>query len=168
MRLIASVPLALSFFMASGIASSRSAPPTPAAPPGGEYVEVGAYLTRDADIETWYTAVSRLKQNFDDICGDTFCEGDYSNIQSLSFRCSVEKLTGVVGRCVWIFAASNEEVSPSDGRILVDTHHWRCRSPLARFTRIDDLLTALSGPQPMRAMLPGTSKSIYDGLADCL
>jgi hypothetical protein len=131
-------------------------------------VEVGEYLTRDADIETWYTAVSRLKQNFDDICGDTFCEGDYSNIQSLSFRCSVEKLTGVVGRCVWIFAASNEEISPSDGRILVDTHHWRCRSPLARLTRIDDLLTALSGPQPMRAMLPGTSKSIYDGLADCL
>ncbi|MEP6897686.1 MAG: hypothetical protein ABI870_04050 [Rhodanobacter sp.] len=142
--------------------------PVPGIPLGAEYVDADSYLTTDADIEAWYNATSRLRQNFDAICGDTFCEGDYSNIQSLSFRCSVEKHTGIVGQCVWIFAASNEDVRPGDGHITVDSNHWRCRSPLARTTRIGDLLIALSGPQPLRALLPGTSRSIYDGLVDCL
>jgi hypothetical protein len=167
MRLL---PASLSFLLLALAASTAHAQqlPKPDIPSGAEYVDVDSYLTSDADINAWYDATSRLRQNFDDICGDTFCEGDYSNIQSLSFRCSVEKHTGIVGQCVWIFAASNEDVRASDGRINVDSNHWRCRSPLARHTRISDLLIALSGPQPLRASLPGTSRSIYDGLVDCL
>ena len=131
------------------------------------YVDINEYLTSDADINAWYNAVSLLKQNFDDVCGDTFCEGDYSNIESLDYRCSVEKNTGMVGRCVWVFAASNEDILASNGRILVDTQHWKCRSPLAKKTRIADLIAALDVPKPIRAILPGTSNSIYDGLVDC-
>jgi hypothetical protein len=168
MHRIPSYLLIVLLILAPAIARSQSIPPASVPSAGAEYIELGEYLTRDADIETWYTAVNRLKQNFDDICGDTFCEGDYGNIESLSFRCSVEKHTGVIDRCVWVFAASNEEIRPSDGRILVDARHWRCRSPLTRHTRIGDLLAALSGPQPMRAALPGTTRSLYDGLSDCL
>lgn len=157
--LLATVPLA---------AGARPTAPAAAAPQAAEYVDVSSYLTGDADIDAWYNAVYRLRQNFDDVCGDTFCEGDYSNIQSLSYRCSVEKHTGVIGRCVWIFAGSTEDIDPADGRVLVDARHWRCRTPLARHTRIQDLLVALDGPQPLQAPLPGTSQSIYDGLADCL
>lgn len=130
------------------------------------YVDIRQYLT-NADFSVWSNITARLIQNFDDVCGDTFCEGEYSNIESLNFRCSVENSTGIVGRCVWIFAASNEEVNASNGRILVDTQHWKCRSPLTPKTRIADLIRALDVPQPMRAILPGASQSIYDGLADC-
>ncbi|MPZ20603.1 MAG: hypothetical protein GEV06_22230 [Luteitalea sp.] len=136
--------------------------------PVAEYVDVSAYLTEPADIDAWYTMIYNLKQNFDYICGDTFCEGEYTNIESLRYRCSVEGLTGTIGSCVWVFAASNEEVSPSTGKIIVDVGTWRCRSPIVRGTSIHDLLSALAGPSPLYATLPETDRSIYDGLVTCL
>lgn len=136
--------------------------------PVAEYVDVSAYLSDAADIDAWYTMVYNLKQNFDYICGDTFCEGEYTNIESLRYRCSVEGLTGAIGSCVWVFAASNEEVSPSTGRIIVDVRTWRCRSPIVRGTSIHDLLIALAGPSPLYVALPETNQTIYDGLASCL
>ncbi|WP_224248014.1 hypothetical protein [Hyalangium gracile] len=149
-------------------ASDESAGADTASTTVREYVDVSAYLTSDADIEAWYQLVFGLRQNFDDICGDTFCEGDFSNIQSLRFRCSVDRLTGTIGQCVWVFAASNEEVDPATGKVVVDTQTWRCKSPLARGTHISEFLAALAGPSPLTATLPRTNRSIYDGLGDCL
>lgn len=169
--------LAASLFAASVLvcasahaSADRSAAPTGVVPAGAaaEYVDVSAYLTSDADIEAWYQLVFGLRQDFDEVCGDTFCEGEYSNIESLRYRCSVERNTGILGRCVWVFAASNEEIDPVSGRIPVDTHSWRCRTPLARGTDIHAFLAALAGDSPIDATLPGTDRSIYDGLIDCL
>ena len=109
-----------------------------------------------------------LRQNFDDVCGDTFCEGDYSNIESLRLRCSVLQDSGRIGRCVWIFAASNEDIDRAFGRILVQTQDWECRLPIASDTGIDALMAALAGDSPLFAMLPGTQTTIYEGLGDCL
>ncbi|WP_233605248.1 MULTISPECIES: hypothetical protein [Corallococcus] len=120
------------------------------------------------NIRSWLELRSNMKENFDDICGDTFCEGDYSNIQSLRFQCSVNSGTGVIGQCVWVFAASNEELNPSTGGFSVQTQTWTCQSPLASGTTMASLLTALSGTSPLYATLPGTSTTIYDGLVDCL
>jgi len=132
------------------------------------YTEVGGYLRDDAEIGAWYELLYRLRENFDDICGDTFCEGDYSNIHALRFACSVETGSGILGQCVWTFAASNEEIDAATGRVIVSPKIWRCRSPLARKTSIHALLGALAGERPLYAVLPGGTKSIYDGLADCL
>jgi hypothetical protein len=136
--------------------------------PAQEFVDVSAYLTDDAHINAWYALVFGLKQNFDDICGDTFCEGEYSNIESMRYRCSVEKNAGTIGSCVWVFAASNEEINPRTGKVVVDAQAWRCRSPLASGTHILDFLSALAGTSPMYATLPATTRSIYDGLTNCL
>ena len=136
--------------------------------PARQYVDTSAYLTSEADINAWYQLVSTLNQQFDDVCGDTFCEGDYSNIQSLRFRCSVDNRTGVIGQCVWVFAASNEEINPATGAITVDAQSFTCQVPLAPRTPLSAFLSALSGPDPLRAPLPRTTQSIYDGLADCL
>lgn len=133
-----------------------------------QFVDTSAYLTSEADINAWYQLRSNLDQNFDAVCGDTFCEGDYSNIQSLRFRCSVDSRNGVIGECVWVFAASNEEVNPATGAISVDAQSFTCRVPLAPRTTLRALLTALSGSDPLHATLPRTTRSIYDGLTDCL
>ncbi|QSQ20801.1 hypothetical protein JY651_37075 [Pyxidicoccus parkwayensis] len=140
----------------------------PAAAQSRQYVDTSSYLTSEADLNAWYQLRANLNQNFDDVCGDTFCEGDYSNIQSLRFRCSVDNRTGVIGECVWVFAASNEEVDPATGAISVDAQSFTCRVPLAPRTTIQSLLAALAGPNPLRATLPRSTLSIYDGLADCL
>ncbi|MEI2430835.1 hypothetical protein RDV84_14665 [Lysobacter yananisis] len=132
------------------------------------YTELGGYLHSDAETNAWYELLYRLRENFDEICGDTFCEGDYSNIQALRFVCSVETGSGVLGQCVWTFAASHEEVDAATGRVAVAPKVWRCRAPLARKTTAQALLGALAGERPLYAPLPGTTKSIYDGLIDCL
>ena len=150
-------PIAPAFPQAAAASASNSE---------ANYVDIRRYLT-GADLSAWSNVTDRLIRDFDDVCGDTFCEGEYSNIMSLNYRCSVEKNTGIVGRCVWVFAASNEEIDASNGRILVDTQHWKCRSPLAPKTRAADLLRGLDVARPIRAILPGASQSIYDGLVDC-
>ncbi|WP_458072022.1 hypothetical protein [Rhodanobacter sp. BL-MT-08] len=161
--------LLLALVIIASPATNAAAPTTPAsAASSADYVDINSYLTSDADINAWYSITSQLRKNFDDVCGDTFCEGDYSNIESLDYRCSVDRTTGVIGRCVWVFAASNEEVNAKTGNFTVDNQHWRCRSPLAPKTRVADLIAALNVSNPIRVILPGSSQSIYDGLVNCL
>jgi hypothetical protein len=134
------------------------------------FVDVWSYFTAPAEFDAWAELTSNLKIDFDAVCGDTFCEGDYANYESLGFRCSVGVQTGKIGKCVWVFAASNEEVVPSTGNIKVHAKTWRCKMPLKPATPISDFVQALSAPggRPIDATLPGTNLSLYDGLADCL
>lgn len=161
--------LLMSLLLTSSTLAFGAEKETPAAqsvPP--HYVDVYEYFSTDAQYAAWFTLTSQLRRNFDDICGDTFCEGDYSNIQSLEFRCSVEQTTGRIGRCLWLFAGSYEEVDAESGKINVTSHVWRCRAPLVPHTTMDAMLAALAGNSPLQANLPGTQASLYDGLTDCL
>lgn len=143
----------------------------PAATPGedaSQYVDASDYLQGEAQIDAWFSMLSELKRDFDDICGDTFCEGEYSNIESLRYRCSVHQASGRIGTCVWVFAASDEEIDPATGEILVMPKFWRCPTPLAPGTTIEELLSAVAGRSALDAPLPRSDRSIYDGLIDCL
>ena len=98
------------------------------------YVDLTSTLQTEADFNTWYEGVYRLRQDFDEICGDTFCEGDYSNIQALRFVCSARAASGEIGQCVWSFAASDERIKPRAGHVRVAIPGFRCVSPLAPHT----------------------------------
>jgi hypothetical protein len=136
--------------------------------PTGQYVEVGAALHTDAEVEAWYGITTQLRRQFDEICGDTFCEGDYSNLQPLRFQCSVDGRNRRIGACVWSFAGSQDSIDPAAGHIKVQPGFWQCHMPLAPQTSLDRLLAALSDPQPLYARLPGTERTVLDGLIDCL
>ena len=133
----------------------------------GPYVDASSYVSGDAQIEAWYGMRRQLRRDFDLICGDTFCEGDYTNIEALRFQCSVHRVSGRIGMCVWSFAASDEVVEPRSGKITVQGRHWQCRTPLAPGTTLEGLLAAVADGSPLYATLPG-GRSIYDGLVDCL
>jgi hypothetical protein len=135
-----------------------------------EYVDARAFFTEDEDIERWYALTFALRDAFDDICGDTFCEGDYINYESLGFRCSVEQAAGSIAQCVWVFAASIEEIEPETGSFDVQGRIWQCRMPLASGTPAASFLHAMTAPgeRPLYALLPGSDQSLYDGLLDCL
>src|SRR5687767_5093231 len=64
------------------------------------YVDLGDFVSSDADIERWLEIRQGLTEDFDQICGDTFCEGEYSNIYSLGFTCSVSSIQGRIRECV--------------------------------------------------------------------
>ncbi|MCD9032281.1 hypothetical protein LDO32_11150 [Luteimonas sp. Y-2-2-4F] len=146
---------------------SRAAEPAP--PPAGPYVDAPTYVRGDDDrVEAWYGLTRALKQGFDQSCGDTFCEGEFTNIQSLAYRCSVHATTGRIGMCAWAFAASDETVDPASGKIAVRPQSWACATPLAPGTTLEELLAALAGDDPLYAPLPRGEASVFDGLIDCL
>lgn len=140
-----------------------------AAQDSGSYVDVSGYPLPDAHYEAWINLRHGLEAGFDQICGDTFCESEFSNIQSLRYRCSVNQVTGRIGMCAWMFAGSNEEINPANGRIAVSQRgFWRCRTPLVPGTTFEELLAALQGDDPLYAPLPNSTTTVMDGLIDCL
>ncbi len=134
----------------------------------GQYVEAGAALRTDAEVEAWYGITMQLRRQFDEICGDTFCEGDYSNLQPLRFQCAVDARSRRIGTCVWSFAGSQESIDPATGHITSQPGFWQCRIPLVPQTSLDRLLAALDNPQPLYVGLPGSERTVLDGLIDCL
>ncbi|SFK32350.1 hypothetical protein [Lysobacter sp. cf310] len=139
-----------------------------AAGPVYEYVDAGSYLRNEATVQVWYGLRQRLREEFDQICGDTFCEGEYSNIESLGFLCSANRVNGLIGQCVWVFAGSQEDIDPANGRVQVQARSWQCSIPLAPRTTMEALLSIAGADSALHAPLPGTQASIYDGLIACL
>lgn len=158
-------PLFAAFALATLAAQALPAHADAWRPP---FVDPYAYFTEDAQYEAWYALRAGLELGFEQICGDSFCEGDYSNIVPLRFQCSVQLHSGRIGACTWSFAASNEEIDPRSGQLAVETPAWTCDVPLAPQVTIDDLLVALEGDDPLFAPLPGEVATVYDSLIDCL
>lgn len=157
------------FFLAASLAllfsMSALASAAPARSAAGPYVAPTTYLPV-TQVNAWYDLIWNLKKNFDDVCGDTFCEGEFSNLEALRYACSVDQATGRIGLCGWTIAGSNEEVDPATGAIEVQKGFWQCRTPLAADTTIEELLTALAGNRPMYARLPHSDRTIMEGLVD--
>ncbi|MDL5365728.1 hypothetical protein QSH18_08935 [Xanthomonas sp. NCPPB 2654] len=132
------------------------------------YVDAVDYPTPGAGWEAFYDLERRLAEDFDQSCGDTFCEGEYSDYQPLRYRCSVRQRDGVLGQCVWTFGASESSIDPATGQVLVDAKLWQCPTPLLPQTRLVALYKALAGEHPLFAPLPHSQRSVNDGLIDCL
>src|SRR4051812_24691786 len=67
------------------------------------YVDAQEYWKSPADQSAWLAMMRKIESEFNDVCGDTFCGGDYSNLTSLGFTCSVTSARGSVHECVWAF-----------------------------------------------------------------
>jgi hypothetical protein len=67
--------------------------PPPIAQTATFYGELGEYSWSAGEAEgvAWSEAQHKLAKGFDDVCGDTFCEGDYSDITPLRLACSVNQ-----------------------------------------------------------------------------
>ena len=156
----------LAFALPHGAAQAATRTSSTTALPA--YVDMHNYLPTWQERDAWLGVVYQLKLNFDDICGDTFCEGEYSNLEALRYTCSANTTTGEVGECRFVFAASSEEIDSDTGKVRSAVHQWQCASPLAPGTDARQLVAALQGDRPLWATLPGTSKTLYEGLTDCL
>jgi hypothetical protein len=60
------------------------------------YVDLIDYPQQEANWDRFFALEGRLQHGFDAICGDTFCEGEYSDIRALRLRCSVDAVRGTV------------------------------------------------------------------------
>lgn len=139
----------------------------PPASSGTTYRDLAEQLWEvDSDQGLAWSGIERsLAKSFDDACGDTFCEGDYSDITLVDFSCAARATTGRVRACRATFGMAATNVT-SRGALSTDTRTRTCdvtiNAPRA------ELVSALRGADPLRANLPGRSSSIYDALVGCL
>ena len=130
------------------------------------FVDLGATLQSDeASWSAWTKATHALVDVFEDICGDTFCEGDYPDISPLGFTCAVDSRTALVSTCAWSFAladTSADALGAVDARTSTATCTFPVDAPVA------DFVAALSVADALHATLPGKTPRIYDALGDCL
>jgi hypothetical protein len=113
--------------------------------------------------------VTALHQGFDQVCGDTFCGSDYSDVQALDLGCAVTKSTGNVKNCVWNFGGSYTTVK-TNGDLDLVSKTWSC--PVAVHGTIGQMvsvLTSTTDPETnaIQRTLPG-GVSAYDSIAGCV
>jgi hypothetical protein len=103
----------------------------------------------------WWETQHRLAAQFEEICGDSFCEGEYPDIAPLRLACSVNANTQRVSRCAYAFAAADLSVD-ARGQLSAVTTTKRCTFPVgaaaAAFT------SALAGDDPLYSDLPRPSE----------
>lgn len=162
-------PLIRSLLLAAALSVVLPAIPAVAAP--GDvllHVDLVDYPRPQAQWNAFRDLRHRLEEGFDDVCPDTFCEGEYTDYQPLKLRCSVDRATGTVNACGWAFAASEGRVDPASGALQFEQPTWLCHFPLGRGTTVAALLAALEGPTPLFSRLPGSGRTIFEALGDCL
>ena len=156
---------------------SGSADPAPAAASTTpKFEDLESYLIdsgNDASFTSWVNLRTTLRDNFDDVCGDTFCEGDYSNLEPVRLRCSVESASGKLKSCKYVFAGSYEDINASTGSIKVTAKTFSCAIAVSGVPVAGFLSTLTAAPvntedRALQRKLPGSTKSIYDSLVGCL
>ena len=129
-----------------------------------QYVNIMDFATTDQGA--WYDLVGKLNGEFDQVCGDTFCEGDFANLTPLTFSCSVTSKAGQVKDCAWTFAGSYAFADPKSAALRVNAPTFQCH--VAPKTTAAKLIALLAGSaDALHETLPGTTGSIYDALVDC-
>lgn len=159
MNPLATLSLALAV-LAAGICSASGRE--------GPYVDLVDFPHKEANWDRFYDLEDHLIREFHDLCGDTYCEGKYSNHIALQFRCSVHAASGTVQACTLVVGAGNLEVEPGSGRVVPDGRTWACAAPLGANTPVETLHLALARRDALRRPLPGSDRSMHDALFDCL
>jgi hypothetical protein len=143
------------------------ATPITLSPPTTTYVDAADYYVSPASVAKWEASLTALHQGFDNICGDTFCGSDFSDVQALDLGCSITKSSGNVKSCVWIFGGSVTNISKT-GADVPTTKTFSC--PIAMHGTMAQLVSALAAPgaDAIQTPLPGVTTSAYDALGGCL
>lgn len=159
-RLMARTLLPFSLVASAGVQPADAHP--------GRYVDLVDYPDKEANWDRFYALQDHLGAEFHDLCGDTYCEGAYSNHVLLQFRCSVWRATGTVHACALVVGAGNLDVDTPTGRVLPDSRAWVCAAPLGADTPVEMLQAALERRGALLRPLPGSFFSLHDALSNCL
>lgn len=145
----------------SSLASAGS-PPPPYHVDLGEYLESGAR----AGADQYRAFVHQVRKDFDNICGDTFCEGDIHNWQVLNTDCSIQVGTERVRECHIVITGSEQELNPTTGSYrLIRKEFLDCKAEmnmsLSDFQKIQGLETEYKTSK-------GGTTTLYNQLVDCI
>jgi len=119
------------------------------------------------DLDRWIAARAAVVAGFDQICGDTICSGDFSNLATVRLTCSSTSAAKKLKDCTWVLGGSIDYVDARTGKLTSDARVFTCKIPVAGNARAMLDVLAAAGDRALQAPLPGTGRSFYDGLVDC-
>ena len=159
--------VASAVIMSIAALSTGAAPPRHASPPA--YVDAETLFPDEGEAGRWSRMKRVLAHDFDQICGDTYCEGEFSDIEPILFVCSAARGSGELKHCVWLFNERTPESISATGEIEIDHRSVVCDIPVASTAAV--LADALLAPGKLSSLdrkLPGTDTSIGEALVPCL
>ena len=116
------------------VVSSLSSPPARAEESRvdllSSYASTAAAHQAGLDQQLLRKFVRKAVRSFDDICGDTYCEGEFTNIVPFDFDCVVSLGTRRVDQCIWKFAASANWIDERTHEVIRQDRLFRCAIPL--------------------------------------
>jgi hypothetical protein len=137
---------------------------------GSRYAAMQSYLEdTGGDIDGWFGLKGTLKDEFDRVCGDTFCGGDLPP-WGVNLDCSVNASSGKISRCTWLFAGAYASVNPSTGTLTQNKKFWTCSLPWSGLTPAELMRKLAPGTTPTDTALQrplAGGRSTYDALASC-
>jgi hypothetical protein len=164
----AAVGVGAAAFALSAHADTPS-PRTSNGPPRAKYVDLAEWLDEGGQ-RALGALTERLRVELDDVCGDTFCEGEYPDFAPVALTCAVEVERGELAGCTYVLAASAAEVDAQSGVIRTSNRFYTCPIPtvgtpaafLARFAALGP------GERAMTTVLTAGGGTIFDALAACV
>jgi hypothetical protein len=160
---------ALLFVPAAVMAQVETAPKPAPVPAAERHVDAVNWPASEAGLDRFVKLEEHLSGAFANVCGDTFCEGDYGNLRPMQLMCSVDTTKGTMKQCLWTFAGSTAQVNGKSGAVQVNAKLFKCKLALAKDTPVESFYeTLMAAKDPLEVKLPMTRKTIYEGLLGCL
>lgn len=126
----------------------------------------------------YLTAFRNIGRQFYGICGDTFCEGDYPNLELRDNECTVAAGSETMKSCLFLFHGLYTSVNPLDGSIDFEEKTYACRlefegqkaSLWYEFVKLvgaagDDYQNGIMNDA---LKIPGANVNFYDFFGHCL
>ncbi|MBC7397119.1 MAG: hypothetical protein H7333_06715 [Bdellovibrionales bacterium] len=128
-------------------------------------------------LSNYKSALNRLKAGFDEVCGDTFCEGDFSNLSSIDLTCSLSVANETLTDCAWTFVGVASEVNSENGSVDTSNQMLKtCHLDVAKVT-LEEFTASInqkkrtqdaSQKNALQVIFKGKTSSLYDQIARCL
>lgn len=160
--------LAAALLVLPAAAFAQTVVTAPMPSPTVRYVDATHWPTNEAGMDRFFGAEAKLAAAFREVCGDTFCEGEFANLRPMELRCSVDTTKATLKQCLWSFAGSNSSVNPKTGAVSTTAKLFKCKLMLAKDTPVDAFYDVVDGDDPLNAKLPATRRSVHDSLYNCL
>ena len=119
------------------------------------------------DLERWVAVRTKLRAGLDRACATSTCAG-YSDLATVQVTCSASIARHTMRECAWVVGGSVDAIDGATGAHLGDARAITCTLPTRVTTSA--FLDALdgAGDAAFDTPLPGTGRSLHDGLVSCL
>lgn len=115
-----------------------------------------------------------LHRQFDDVCGDTFCEGEFGNLTSMGINCAIDA-NDVIKACIWTFSGSTVDIDPTTGDFITNAKSFTCdlslhgpRAQVEAFLLQVASKSEFFGEGLRQIVIPGGDKTLFEVLSDCI